>query len=65
MTIHSHSTNLEESNDLEVAGKCLDYAIRDHSLPLRMLARRQIDKQRLLVPYNVRSLIEPGLRSAV
>lgn len=31
---HSHSTNLVESSDLDVASKCLNYAIRDRNLPL-------------------------------
>jgi hypothetical protein len=39
--------------------------LRTHTSSLHILPRRQIYKQRLLIPNNVRSLIQPALRSAI
>lgn len=39
--------------------------LRNRTSDLSILARRQMHKQRLLIPNNMRSLIQPILRSAI
>ena len=62
-----HSVSESEERDLKYrAQQALPTVVfHHHTTYLHLLPRRQVHKQWLLVPHNVRSLIQPVLRSAI